>query len=550
MRENAMPENAMPENATPENAMPETNHGSMPETCSHTALQDDIPGLNEVALTEADVVPDGAEASNVNPAVTELREAPAKQTSGIVDWLLRVLAGFYLVAVLVMIVGYRTAATRVFSRDLVLAVYGATVATYLLSRFFISVFYRPHEDVGLEPHVAIVVPSFNEEDAIAASLQSLLALDYPREKLELVAVNDGSTDGTLAEMERVAALAPGRVRVIDFPENRGKRAGMAAGIRATTAEVVAFVDSDSIVEPDGLRQLVQPFADVRVGAVCGHADVLNIDENWMAKMQAVRYYIAFRVLKAAESCFGCVTCCSGCFSAYRRSAIAPHVDWWENQRFLGVPSTFGDDRSLTNCVLRKWRVTYQSSARSHTAVPIKFKQFMRQQARWKRSWAREATILARIIWRKPLPAALAVYVGLMLPILGPIVAARALLAPFLTHTGFSVLYPFGVYAMALTYGLYYAACQSKYGARWAYGIVFVGFYLVFLLWQTYWAILTIRTAKWGTRPATAGMDGIQHHDELLPASTQPALLTPARPVEEAFAAHQHSPAGAMVLEEA
>jgi hyaluronan synthase len=431
---------------------------------------------------------------------------PTKMKSNAIDWTMRVLAAVYLVAVLVMIIGYRTAATQVFERDLVLAVYGAAVGAYLLSRFFISMFYQPHEDVGLEPRVAIVMPSFNEEDAIGASLRSLLALDYPQEKLELIGVNDGSTDNTLAEMRKVAAEANGRVRVIDFPENRGKRAGMAAGIRATTAEVLVFVDSDSIVEPDGLRKLVQPFAEEQVGAVCGHTDVLNADENWMAKMQAVRYYIAFRVLKAAESCFGCVTCCSGCFSAYRRVAIAPRLEWWEHQTFLEVPSTFGDDRSLTNCVLRDWRVTYQVTARSHTAVPIRFRQFMRQQARWKRSWAREATYLARLIWRKPAPAALAVYVGLMLPILGPIVAAKALLAPLITHQGFSVLYPFGVYAMALTYGLYYAACQAKYGSRWAYGIVFVGFYLVFLLWQTYWAILTIRTAKWGTRPATAGID--------------------------------------------
>ena len=72
-------------------------------------------------------------------------------------------------------------------------------------------------------------------------------------------------------------------------------------------------------------------------------------------MQAVRYFVAFKVVKAAESVFSAVTCCSGCFSAYRREAILPHLDWWEHQTFLGRPSTFGDDRSLTNCVLRTGR---------------------------------------------------------------------------------------------------------------------------------------------------------------------------------------------------
>jgi hyaluronan synthase len=421
------------------------------------------------------------------------------------DWSLRGFSAIYLLLVLAAILYYRVTATRVFERDPVLAIYGAVVGVYLLTRFALSLLYRPYEDVGIEPRVAIVQPAFNEEEDIAESMSSLLTVDYPLEKLEIVAVNDGSTDGTLGEIEKVAAQSGGRVQVIDFPENRGKRAAMAAGIRATTAEVIAVVDSDSMLEKDSLRKLVQAFADERVGAVSGHTDVANADENWVTKMQAVRYYISFRVLKAAEAYFGCVTCCPGCFSAYRRSAIEPHLDWWEHQHFLGVTSTFGDDRSLTNCVLRDWRVGYQVDARARTVVPVRLRQFIRQQARWKRSWAREATILVRLIWRKPVPASAAVYVSVMLPLAAPLVAARSLFIHPLLVGSFSILYPLGVYAMALTYGLYYAACQPRFGSRWWYGIVFVGFYLAFLLWQTYWAIATLRTAKWGTRPATAGI---------------------------------------------
>ncbi len=84
-------------------------------------------------------------------------------------------------------------------------IYSVGVASYILSRFALSLFYRSCKDAGIEPPIAIVMPGFNEEDAIADSLRSLLALSYPPEKLELIAVNDGSTDGTLAEMRRVAA---------------------------------------------------------------------------------------------------------------------------------------------------------------------------------------------------------------------------------------------------------------------------------------------------------------------------------------------------------
>ena len=72
---------------------------------------------------------------------------------------------------------------------------------------------------------------------------------------------------------------------------------MAAGIRATDAEIVAFVDSDSVLEEDAMRVLVQGFAEEKVGAICGHADVLNIRATWLTRMQAVRYFVAFKVLR-------------------------------------------------------------------------------------------------------------------------------------------------------------------------------------------------------------------------------------------------------------
>ncbi len=422
------------------------------------------------------------------------------------DRALQWFAALYLLAVLGGILYYRLTATHTIKHTVYLAVYGIVVAIYLLTRFTLSLFYKPHPDAGMEPRIALVAPGFNEEHAVRASLNSLLDGDYPEDKLEIVAINDGSTDNTLEEMNKARGDSNGRIQVINFPENRGKRAAMAAGIRATTAEIIVVVDSDSMLERDSLRNIVQPFADERIGAVSGHTDVDNADDNWLSKMQAVRYYIAFRVMKAAESIFGCVTCCPGCFSAYRREAIMPKLAWWENQHFLGVPSTFGDDRSLTNCVLRRWRVTYQSTAHAVTIVPTGFYKFLRQQARWKRSWAREAIYLLRLIWRKPLPAQFAVYVSVMLPLLAPIVCGYALIvSPLLLGSTFSLLYPLGIYAMALTYGLYYAASHQQFGSRWWYGIVFVGFYLAFLLWQTYWAIATLRTAKWGTRPATAGL---------------------------------------------
>jgi hyaluronan synthase len=416
---------------------------------------------------------------------------------------LRAVCAMYLVTIVAAVIAYKTVFIEMVVSDPYFGVYSVVVCVFILSRFGFSLFYHPAPDpsVPLEPTIAVVMPAFNEEDAVATSIRSLLAVDYPAQKLEIVVVNDGSTDNTSEEIRAVAAGNP-VVRVIEFPENRGKRAAMAAGIRATRAAVIAFVDSDSSLEPDALRRIVRGFANPRVGAIAGHAEVQNSRETWITRMQAVRYFVAFRVCKAAESIFGAVTCCSGCFSAYRREAIAPVLERWEGQRFLGRPATYGDDRSLTNFVLRKWKVNYDETARSVTIVPAHFRLFLRQQLRWKRSWTRESLIVGRFIWRKSPLASLWAYLGIFLPLAAPIVAVRAVAwQPLVGGAGAPFVYLIGIYAMALVYGLYYGLKHGRYDTLWVFGVIFVFFYLTFLLWQTYWAILTSRNSSWGTRGA-------------------------------------------------
>jgi hyaluronan synthase len=430
----------------------------------------------------------------------------ARPTPSLFNYALRGVCALYLSAVVAGVILYKAAFLEAMFADPWFGAYSVVVCVFILSRFGFSLFYRSaalHSEMELEPTVAVVMPAFNEEGAVGNSVRALLAVDYPAEKLEVVVVNDGSTDGTLREIRSVSDGEP-RVRVIDFPENRGKRAAMAAGIRATSAEVIAFVDSDSVLERDALRVIVQGFAEGRVGAIAGHAEVLNARESWITRMQAVRYFVAFRVCKAAESIFGAVTCCSGCFSAYRREAILPNLEQWERQTFLGRPATYGDDRSLTNYVLRDWKVRYESRAMSHTIVPAHFELFLRQQLRWKRSWTRESLIAGRFIWRKHPLASLWAYLGIMLPLIAPVVACRALLwLPVVGGVGAPLIYMIGIYAMAMIYGLYYGLQHGRYDTLWVFGVLFVFFYLAFLIWQTYYAVLTSRNPSWGTRPSEA-----------------------------------------------
>lgn len=388
------------------------------------------------------------------------------------------------------------------ARDPLFATYSISVVIYVLGRFVLGLFYRSAPDVGHRPTVSIIIPAFNEEDGIIGTIASCLEVDYREDAVEVVVVNDGSTDATWDRMLEAKARWD-RLTVVDLGRNYGKRAAMAEGIRRSTGDVLCFVDSDSYLDRGSLIAIVQPFADRRVGAVVGHADVYNATTNWMTKMQQVRYYAAFRVIKGTESMLsGTVTCASGCCAAYRRSVVLPLLEDWEFQTFLGRPATFGDDRALTNRILTGHRVVYQERARSRTVVPTTPKTFFRQQLRWKKSWLRESTYLVRYFWRKNPLAALFTYASIAFPFLAPFVVLHAVAGRLLGgDPGGLWFYVIGSYAMALLYSLYYAFNRQADGL-WFHGMTFIGLYMSVLVFQTYWGIFTMRDTRWGTRAST------------------------------------------------
>lgn len=262
--------------------------------------------------------------------------------------------------------------------------YSIAVGVFILSRFLLAAFYVPPRDTGYEPTVTVVVACMNEAGSIEKTIGRIYREGYPHEKLEVVVVNDGSTDDTLNEMLRAQGRHP-KLVVVDFEENKGKRHGMAVGSLLSRSEILLFVDSDSFLMPGAVHKIVQGLADQSVAAVSGHTDVENIKSNVLTRMQDVRYYVSYRVMKAAEHLFGAVSCCPGCFSAYRRVYVLNVLDTWLHQRFLGSYCTFGDDRSLTNYLLRDYKVLYDDEALATTIVPEKWLKYVKQQCRWKRS---------------------------------------------------------------------------------------------------------------------------------------------------------------------
>ncbi|MEK7612443.1 MAG: glycosyltransferase [Patescibacteria group bacterium] len=453
-----------------------------------------------------DIIPNSLQFAKKKPLSSTISSGWKKWLNAVVEYWkshhINAWAIFYFIVYIILVLKFVT--IRELDDGILFGAYSILVSLYILSRFALAYLYDPvptGNSEGYEPTVTFAVPSKNEGANIRETIMKIAESDYPKHKFDIVAVNDGSTDATLAEMLEAKKLAKRigvEVEVVHWEENRGKREGMAECTLRSKNELVVFIDSDSFVVEDTLRELVKYFIDPRVGAVAGHGFVANADTNALTKMQDVRYFVAFKAYKAAESLFGTVTCCSGCGSAYRRTYMMKVLDEWRYQKFLGQQCTYGDDRSLTNFLLRDGYITlYAPKAKIYTIVPDTFRQFMRQQLRWKKSWTKETLKAGLFIWKRNPIMSISFYLGAILPLVSPIVALRALIwQPFLTGNA-PWFYIIGLFLMALCYGIYYYVyTRDKY---WIYGVCFAIIYTLALMWQLPWAMMTLKDPRWGTR---------------------------------------------------
>lgn len=392
-----------------------------------------------------------------------------------------------------------------------LYLYSIITAFFLMSRYLFGALYRPKKvNPDFTPGVTVIIPCFNEEKWIQRTIQSCINQNYPPDKLEVIVVDDRSTDGSVEQIkdiiERLKRAEDERFHIserisyIVQPQNAGKREALAAGVKVAKHEYVVFVDSDSFLDPFAVRNLVQPFQDPKMGGVTGRTDVANTYTNSLTKIQSVRYYIAFRIMKAAESYFDCVTCLSGPLSCYKKELVEEYLDQWLNQKFLGQKATFGDDRALTNLMLRNHRTYYQDTAVCSTIVPNDNKVFLKQQMRWKRSWLRESFTAGTFIWRKEPFAAVFFYVGLCVPILAPVVVIYNLLYVPITTYAFPTTFMVGMLMMAMMMSS--AQMFLRKSTTWFFGFLFCLYYEAVLLWQMPIAVLTFWKSTWGTRMTT------------------------------------------------
>ena len=216
------------------------------------------------------------------------------------------------------------------------------------------------------PVVSMIIAAHDEADVIAAKIGNTLALDYPRDRLEVIVASDGSVDGTID-----AARRAGADRVLDLPRG-GKIRAQDAGVEAAGGEVVAFTDANVRLAPDALRRLVAPFVDPAVGYVCGQVRFTRGDGT-NEEGAYWRYELAVRRL---ESRLAGVTAGNGALYATRRES------------YIVVDPRMGHDLSFPfNMVKRGWRAVYEPTARAEEKmVPTIEGEFRRKRRMMSHTW--------------------------------------------------------------------------------------------------------------------------------------------------------------------
>ncbi len=366
--------------------------------------------------------------------------------------------------------------------------------------------YKPIESVSDAelPTCTVIVPAYNEGRLVYSTLLSIAASDFPAEKMEIIAVDDGSSDDTWYWINKANEDLNRRITVYKQPQNRGKRHALQLGFTTGTGEIFISIDSDSVVEKDTIRNLVSPFAvNDNCGAVAGNVKVLNKKQGMIPRMLNVSFVFSFEFMRAAQSSLGFVLCTPGALSAYRRDAVKHSLEDWISQKFLGREATIGEDRAMTNLILKQgYDVLFQRNANVLTNTPVTFRTLHKMFTRWGRSNVRETLMMNKFVFNNfranHKAGARFVFLNQWLNLLSAVPLFLLMFYFLFTHP---VLYV----CSALSATFIFASIQMLFFGKkynfadglWAYP--YSVFYLFGLFWIYPFAIATVKNGGWLTR---------------------------------------------------
>lgn len=237
---------------------------------------------------------------------------------------------------------------------------------------------HPFMDVttAVWPHVTVMVAAHNEEAVIADSLTALLEVDYPIDRLQIIPVNDRSTDRTREIIDMIAASHPGRITVMHRTEGKpGKPAALKDATGLATGEILLVFDADYIPGRGLIKQLVAPFFDAEIGATMGRVVPLNTGRNLLTRLLDMERSGGYQVDQQARMNLRLVPQFGGTVGGVRRTALDAIGGWRDD--------ALAEDTDLTySLLLAGWKTAYQNRSECYEEVPETWPVRTRQIMRW------------------------------------------------------------------------------------------------------------------------------------------------------------------------
>jgi poly-beta-1,6-N-acetyl-D-glucosamine synthase len=221
------------------------------------------------------------------------------------------------------------------------------------------------------PLVTVLVPAYNEQDTIEECVAAIKNFDYPQDKLQIIVINDASTDTTAEIVKGISG-----VTLIDKKKNGGKAAGLNDGLRKTKGEFVAAIDADTYPAPDALRKMIESFSDENIGAVTGLIQV-NKPHNMLMRIQEIEYLVGFGFYQSMLSIVNAAFVTPGPMCVYRKT-VMDELGGYDEENIT-------EDMEIALHVQHEgYRIKACHTANIYTDVPDNWKEWWGQRLRWYR----------------------------------------------------------------------------------------------------------------------------------------------------------------------
>ena len=277
----------------------------------------------------------------------------------------------------------------------------------MCSRVFFWTLRRPCRSIDIDyPPLTLMVAAYNEADNIRETLRGITGQDYPG-KLEIIVVDDGSTDGTADILD---SLKLSNLTIVKA-NHGGKASALNRGLSQASHEIIVTIDADTFLHPQALRRIVARLISdpANTAAVAGCVLVKNSRDTFMTRVQEWDYFTGIASAKRQQSLYQGTLVAQGAFSVFRADALRKVRGW--------LP-VIGEDIVLTWALLEQgYRVGFEASAVGFTCAPANLQEFFRQRRRWARGMIEGLKRYGVVLWRNSHLSSFFIGVDFIIPII-------------------------------------------------------------------------------------------------------------------------------------